>query len=220
MTDAAAFFRFEGTLSPRPTLATAAWLAANSQGLGERIARLGNVALAAPFLSKTPLRDPTVGNRMAWMGLRGVSDDRLHFLGEEYAEEQLIPNLREVGLELLEDAKRNGHRVVLISDNLESVLRPIAAHLGIEDVVCNRMEFRDQKATGRLNDPVISGRIAGDWVRDFADHHDLRLPNCLAYGAHADDSLLLGLIGKPCAVHPDRELRCLARDLDWPVVEG
>ena len=40
-----------------------------------------------------------------------------------------------------------------------------------------------------------------------------------AYGASAADSLLLSAIGQPCAVNPDRQLRRLAKDHDWPVVE-
>ena len=39
-------------------------------------------------------------------------------------------------------------------------------------------------------------------------------------GMRYDDQLLLSAIGLPCAVHPDRQLRRVARDLDWPVVEG
>ena len=45
----AAFFRVEGTLTERGSLAASAWLASNAAGVGERVARLGNVALAAPF---------------------------------------------------------------------------------------------------------------------------------------------------------------------------
>ncbi len=219
MTDSAAFFRFEGTLATRPTLATAAWLAANGQGLGERLARLGSVALASPFVFAGPLHDPTVGSRMAWMGLRELSEDRLTVLGEDYADEVLIPNLRDVGIELLDQARRDGHRLVLLSDNLDVVVRPVARHLGVDDVVANRMEFRAGKATGRLLDPVIGGAVAGKWAQSFANEHAIDLGRSLGYGAQRDDSMLLSAIGHPCAVHPDRALRQLARELEWPVVD-
>lgn len=219
MNASAAFFRFEGTLVSRPTLTAAAWLAANAQGFGERIARLGNVALAAPFMFETPLKDTTIASRMAWMALRDVSEDRLVVLGEDYATDFLIPNLREVGLELVRAAKSAGHRVVVISDNLDVVVRPVCDHLEIESVVANSMEMRRGKATGRLNDPVISGHIAGDWARRFAKEHGIDLERSLGYGAQGEDGMLLGAIGQPCAVSPDRSLRRLARDLDWPIVE-
>ena len=215
----AGFFRVEGTLTPRPTIATCAWLAANAQAVGERLARLGNVALAAPFLSFGPLRDATTGSRVAWMGLRGISEDRLVVLGEEYAERFVIPSLREVGTELIRDARRQGLRVVLISDNLDVVVRHVANHLGVDDLVCNSMELRKGKATGRLRDPIITGHVASDWVRSFASEQGIDLSASSAWGAQAEDGMLLGAIGRPCAVHPDWQLRRMARDLDWPVVE-
>ena len=219
MSQSAAFFRFEGALSPRPTLATAAWLAANAQGFGERIARLGNVALASPFVFGGPLADPTVGSRMAWMGLRGVTEDRLVLLGEDYVNDVLIASLRKVGLELLEAARTDGYRIVLISDNLDVVIDPIAKHLGIRDYVCNRMEFRNGRSTGRLVSPVIGGHLAGKWATDFAASETIDLGRSLGYGARGDDGMLLHAIGRPCAIHPDRALRQMARDLEWPVVD-
>lgn len=220
MSTKAGFFRVEGTLAPRPTIATAAWLAANAQAVGERLARLGNVALAAPFLLGGPLRDTVTGSRVAWMGLRGISEDRLVVLGQEYAERFLIPGLREVGLRLLEDARRQGHRIVLLSDNLDVVVRHVADHLGVDDLVCNSMEMRQGKATGRLADPVIGGHLAGEQARRFAEAHGIDLGASSGYGAQSEDGVLLSALGHPCVVHPDWQLRRMARDLDWPVVEG
>lgn len=220
MSNSAAFFRVEGTLSPRPTLTAAAWIAGNAQAMGERFARLGNVLLAAPFLLGGPLHDARTGSRMAWMGLRGISEDRLHVLGEDYFEDFIKPKLRAVGVELLEQARARGQRVVLISDNLDVIVRPLAEHLGVEDFVCNRMQIVDEECTGELIEPVINGNLAGEWVRSFAAENDVDLAHSYGYGAHGDDSVLLHSIGQPCAIHPDRQLRALARDLDWPVVES
>ena len=81
------------------------------------------------------------------------------------------------------------------------------------------MEIRDEKCTGRLEDPVIGGNVIGSWARSWAAEHGIDLGVCAAYGANADDGILLSSIGLPCAVHPDRQLRRMARDLEWPVVE-
>lgn len=219
MRSKAGFFRVEGTLCPRPTIATAAWLAANAQAVGERVLRLGNVALAAPFLGG-PLRDSTAASRVLWMGLRGISEDRLVVLGEEYAERFVIPALREVGTALLDQARRAGLRIVLVSDNLDVVMSHVKAHLGADDLVCNTMELRDGNATGRLRDPVIGGHVTVDWARRFALEHDIDLAASRGYGAQAEDGMLLASLGQACAVHPDWQLRRMARDLSWPVVEG
>lgn len=215
----AAFFRVEGTLTERPALATAAWLAANAQTFGERFARLGNVALAAPLALAGELATGSMATRMTWMGVRGMSEDRLVVLSEEYFETYLEDSIVEVGTELVEAARRDGRRIILISDNIDLVMQPLADKLGADDLICNRLEMRKQKATGRLEDPVIGGNVAGQWARSFATEHSIDLDTSWAYGARGGDSLLLSAIGRPCAVNPDRQLRRIARDHDWPVLD-
>ena len=99
---------------------------------------------------------------------------------------------------------------------------PIARHVQhavkADLLVANRMELRDGKATGRLEDPIVA-RFGGRPLRDFVAEHSLDLDGARAYGATAADQVLLAAIPWPCAVHPDRRLRRVARDLDWPIVE-
>ena len=215
----AAFFRVEGTLIERSSIAASAWFASNAQGLGERLARLGNVALAAPLSVLGELQIGSTATRMTWMGVRGMSEDRLLLLGEEYYEKYLKEAVLDVGKELLKQARKQHRRIVLISDNIDLVIAPFAEELGADDLISNRLEIRKGKATGRLEDPVIGGNLTGQWARTFADEYAIDLKTSWAYGASGSDSLLLSAIGQPCAVNPDRQLRRLASDHDWPIVE-
>jgi long-chain acyl-CoA synthetase len=96
--------------------------------------------------------------------LRGVSRDRLDLLGEEYFHYVLKPQLRREAAEKLIEAVRNGQRVVLVGQLLESILRPLAHHFGVESFISNRLEFRNGKATGRLLDPVVRPRGPFAWI--------------------------------------------------------
>lgn len=213
----AAFFRFEGVLVARPAAVAAAWLAANAQHMGQRAFRLGTVALSAPFA--LGLGDAAIGQRVAWSSLRGMSADRVAVLGEEYAQTQLIENLRPVGVDLLERARRDGKRVVIVSDLVQEIVQPVAEHLRADHLVCNHLEMRNGKATGRLEGSVVT-RFGGRRLREFATKYGIDLAASSAYGASVDDQVLLSAVELPCAVHPDRALRRVATDLDWPVVEG
>lgn len=212
----AAFFRVEGALTSRTAGFTAAWLAANSQQVTHRLTRLGAVALAAPLQLAD---DPALSARVAFMGLRGMSEDRLEVLGEEFHETWLRHALRPVGVDLVARARQAGRRVILVSDNVDVVVRHLAAALGADEVVCNRLEVRNGRVTGRLFDPVV-GRLGGERLREWARARGVDLAASCGYGASAVDSTLLSALGLPCAVQPDRALRRIARDLDWPVVEG
>ncbi|MCC6876357.1 MAG: haloacid dehalogenase-like hydrolase [Sandaracinaceae bacterium] len=211
-----ALFRVEGALSPRPTLTAAAWLALNAQRVRTRLLGLSSLALAAPL----GMRDPRKAHTLAWSVLEGMSEDRLIVLGEMYAQEHLFPSLSRVGLELLERCRSRDQRVILLSDNLDVIVKPLADALGVGEVLCNSMELARARATGKLRAPILPPEIGGTLLRERLGERGVELSACAAYGSHVNDAVLLGAVALPCAVTPDRELRRMARDLDWPVVEG
>jgi len=88
-------------------------------------------------------------------------------LGEEYFKYELEPYLKPDGVKKLKELVDAGATVVLVSQGLEQVMRPLARHLGVKWVIANRMEFRDGFATGRLLDPVIrpGDLCPPDWRR-------------------------------------------------------
>src|SRR5207237_9420185 len=90
--------------------------------------------------------------------LRGVSRDRLDLLGDEYFHYKLKPSLKPEGVRQLRELVESGAELVLVSQGLEHVMRPLARFLGVKWLVANRLEFRDGMATGRLLDPVVRPR--------------------------------------------------------------
>ncbi|MFI5403653.1 MAG: HAD family hydrolase, partial [Planctomycetota bacterium] len=155
-----AFFRVEGPnhLLPADVGRQAAFLARNAQGWGERISRIISFALSAcamPFLQA--IRDD-LGTRALFASMRGFSLARLDFLGEEYFRRWLLPRLNAARVEQLKAQIARGETPVLVSGWLDHVIRPLARHLGVDRIVCNRLESRDGRATGRLIDPIIPSR--------------------------------------------------------------
>jgi len=155
-----AFWRVEGPghLLPADVGRQAAFLARNAQGSGERIRRIVSFALSAaamPFLEA--IRDE-LGTRALFASMRGYSHDRLDFLGEEYFQRWLLPRLNARRVEQLKAQIARGEAPVLVSGWLDHVIRPLARHLGVERILCNRLEFRDGRATGRLTGPIIPSR--------------------------------------------------------------
>jgi putative phosphoserine phosphatase / 1-acylglycerol-3-phosphate O-acyltransferase len=201
-------------------LHTAAWFAANSQRLSERLVRLGGMGLSLPFRLPGPWTDHTLAGQLGWAALRGMSEDRLLTLGEEYVERFHRPHLNPSGLELMRRARQDGHRIVWVSDSIEPVLRPLAREFSVDDLVCNHLELRDHKVTGKLMDPIVAGYMSGQWAAQYASDHQLNLSQSAAYGGTVQHSVLLSAIGKPCTVNPDRAMRSMARNLNWPIVEG
>jgi phosphoserine phosphatase len=216
----AAFFRAEGVLVSVGVVHAVAFMAAQRAGMRERVLRFGQVAVAAPLLGILGQNDRSLGNRVAHLSYRDMSEDRVAVLAEEYVEDVLAEKILDRGLELMKKAKSDGHRVVVISENISEIMERLRPHLRhVDDLVCNHLEYRDHKATGKLEEPVVGGYEGGRWLRDYAAERGIDLERSVAYAGHGPDLLLLSAVGQPCVVNPDFTLRKAAREADWPVVE-
>jgi HAD superfamily phosphoserine phosphatase-like hydrolase len=222
MTDTiqAVFVRIEGVLTGRGVRAAAAYFAANAAGFRERALRLGHLAWTAPIYEVLGQSDRVLANRLAYLALRSMSEDRIAELASEYWENVLREQVLSDGVELLRRARAEGKRVVLLADSVDAVVKPLVEHLRyVDDYVCNRLEFRSGYATGKLLDPVIGGHDGGRFVETYAREHGIDLAASSAYGAHGPDVLMLAAVGRPCAVNPDYTLRRAAREAGWPVMD-
>src|SRR5438445_5300757 len=158
------YWRAEGSLLELGAMRPVGFFTWNSQSFAERWARRAGMAGMSRTRPFAYFASRTFATRFLHTLLRGVSRDRLDLLGEEYFQYVLKPQLRREATEQLIEALRNGERVILVGQLPESILRPLAHHLGVESFISNRLEFRDGKATGRLLDPVVRPRGPLAWL--------------------------------------------------------
>lgn len=152
------YWRVEGSLLELTAVRPVAFFAWNAQTFTERWFRRSSILLTAALRPLLYTLDRSFATRVVYAVLRGISRDRLDLLGEEYFDYKLKPYLKTEGVRQLKQVVTSGARVVLVSQGLDHVMRPLARQLGVEYVLANRMEFRDGIATGRLLDPVIRPR--------------------------------------------------------------
>jgi hypothetical protein len=164
------FWRVEGSLLNLTAVRPVGFFTWNAQSFLGRWARrgtMGVLAVARPFLYAS---DRVFATRVLHAVLRHTSRDRLDLLGEEYFEYVLKPRLKPSGVEALKRLIDSGADVVLVSQGLDHIMRPLATHLGARKILCNRLDFREGIATGRLLDPVIRPR--GPFAKLRADQPD------------------------------------------------
>lgn len=220
-----ALIRAEGVLWSGGLLRPTAYLAANAQGFGERAARLAGLALAAPLGWALRQNDRGTSLRATAFACRHMSEDRVVMLLEEYLGSRWMPQLQEEGLDIARRCERDGYRLVVLSELLDPVARHLVERLVEQlalrervELVANRLEMQDGRATGRLVEPVV-GESARVW-QELAEQRGWDLRAARAYASAGPDGLLLAAVGDPCAVRPDYTLRQAARGARWPVVES
>jgi thioester reductase-like protein len=170
------FWRVEGSLVALGAVRPVAYFTWNSHTFAGRWARRGGtlaLALIRPLLYAT---NRVFATRVLHTLLSGVTRDRLDSLGEEYFEYILKKQLKTDGVERLKACldEQGAEKVVLVSQGLDHVMRPLAQYLGVARLVSNRLEFRDGIATGRLLGPVIRPRSPRAWA--FQRSRDGRVP--------------------------------------------
>ena len=157
----------EGSLLDLTVVEPVAFFTWNAQTFAERFRRRGLIflmALLRPFLYSTNRKFAT---RVVHTVLRGVTPRPAGSAGRRVLSIQVEAAAESSeACSKVQELVQSGADVVLVSQGLEHVMRPLAQHLGVKWMVANRLEFRDGMATGRLLDPVIRPRGAFARIRE------------------------------------------------------
>ena len=129
-------------------------------------------------------------------------------------------SLRSDIVDILNQHKRSGRMVVLISGNFDELLEIVGRRLGVTAVIGTRAEVADGVYTGRVIPPVCFGRNKVVLLEEFIRENGLEIDfsSSFAYADSFLDSPLLKLVGNPVATYPDKELRQFAEHNAWQIL--
>ena len=126
------------------------------------------------------------------------------------------PYVYQEALDLIALHRALGRRVYVVSSSPDDVVRPLAEHIGITDVVATQAETEEGRYTGRLAF-YCYGDGKAEAIRRVAETEGLDLQGSYAYSDSATDLPMLEALGNPVAVNPDRDLRREAEKRNWQV---
>ncbi len=217
--NSAAFYDVDGTLIKINIVHAFAFYAARHPGLIDSAKRSVKTALSIPVFWAADKLSRKWFNEIFYRSYEGASEDRLVVLADELFEDVIKPNIYPRAKALIDESRRAGVRQVLVSGALDFTMKPLAAYLGVDDLIANKLEFVDHYATGKLEKPFVAGATKADIMRAYAKQHDIDLGESWAYTDSFSDYPMLAVVGHPTACNPDFRLRSLARSYDWPVLD-
>lgn len=219
MSGIAAFFDVDGTLVKSNIVHSYAFFARNPGRPVDALKRTLGLFGSIPLLYAADVYDRKAFNELFYLNYKGLSLDRIRALSEEHFDAIWRPNLLKDGVTLVEQCRRAGCRIVLVSGSLEPLLAPLARTLKVDDFVGNRLEIIGDTCTGKLMAPIVAGAYKARWIRDYARTHDLDLERSFAYSDSYSDFPMLAVVGRPSVINPDMQLKAAAKSQQWPILK-
>lgn len=187
-----AAFDLDGTLTRRDCVTPFLRLAGGS-GLWLALARHAPAVVAS--LAR---RDRDRLKELAATALRGRSAAEIDALGRTYAETIVQGNLRTDTPARLAWHRARGDVTLIVSASFETYVAPLGVILGVDDVLCTRLEVgADGALTGRLDGPNCRGPEKARRLDAWLAEHELDEAELWAYGDSKGDDELLALADHP-----------------------
>ncbi len=196
----------------------------------------GKPLYKAGFLGKKALA--RMGLAQAFYMLFGADEEQLERARDELLQltagwkrdefEQLVretladvaePLVYAEALFLIDEHIRSGRRVIIISASPEEIVRPIAEHIGVWEVIATRIKT---DAQGRFIPEIevyAMGPGKAEAMENVAREKGIDLSGSFSYSDSITDLPMLEAVGNPVAVNPEKELRAIAEERGWPILE-
>ncbi len=146
----------------------------------------------------------------------GWSVEQVNAIVAETLHELIDPQVYDEAVALFDEHRAAGRDVVIVSSSGAEVVGPIGEMLGVDHVVATQMVVEDGKYTGDIAFYAY-GEGKAVAMRDLAEQRGYDLADCYAYSDSATDEPMLAVVGHPTAVNPDKALRRIAMERDWPI---
>ena len=141
--------------------------------------------------------------------VREIVADTLHNIVE--------PLVYEEAVSLIEEHQLAGLDVIIVSASGSEMVEPIGELLGVDAVIATRLATEGGRYTGGIDFYAYAENKATA-IQELAQLRGYDLAASYAYSDSITDVHMLEIVGHPHAVNPDKELRRIARENDWPIL--
>jgi HAD superfamily hydrolase (TIGR01490 family) len=214
---AAAFFDLDRTLLARSSSLALARPFRERGLIGRR--QLVKAVIAQAVFARVGAGHGRVGQTAdsAMAVLAGLPVTLMREIAEEAWEPIFRPLVYREAVALAEEHRERGEPVYIVSAALQEVVETIAHKLGLDGVLASQAETRDGVYTGRL-ERRLYGVAKAEALVALAVEKNVDLGASTAYSDSYTDVAFLEAVGHPVVVNPDRALRRLAVEREWPML--
>ena len=128
------------------------------------------------------------------------------------------PRLYEGVVEHIDELRKHGTPVVLVSSSPGIVIYPLSLYLGCDDTITTPVRIERGRLIGIGDGPACYGEGKLHWANLWAEERKISMDSAVAYADNWSDRALLERVGRAVAVRPHRKLRRLAKRRGWTII--
>lgn len=150
--------------------------------------------------------------------LSRLSREQLSSLHRQFMSEVIQPMWLNRAVALLQEHRRQGDFLLIVTSTNRFVVEPICARLGVDDFLATNLEMVDGRYTGSIEgEPSFrEGKVhrLDAWLQETGHN----LTGSYFYSDSINDLPLLEKVENPVAVDPDQKLAEIAGERGWKVI--
>lgn len=150
--------------------------------------------------------------------LATLEREKLSELHRKFMAEVIAPMWLPAAVSLLQEHRRRGDYLLVITSTNRFVVEPICAKLGINDLLATDLVIGEHGYTGEVaGEPTFrEGKVRRleKWLAD----NDQSLEGSYGYSDSINDLPLLEAVANPVAVDPDEALAAVASERGWRII--
>ena len=153
--------------------------------------------------------------RFALEPLTGKTPAELKPLHDDFMSSVITPMMQDSAFRLIDQHRQRGDRLLIITATNAFITAPIAAALGIDELLASEAELADGRYTGAPSGTPCfhAGKVQrlNSWLAD----NPYNLQDAWFYSDSHNDIPLLEVVGNPVAVDADETLLAHAKENGW-----
>lgn len=148
----------------------------------------------------------------------GWDERKAQELSSEAFEALVCERIDKQILRKLQEHKKSGHHIVLITASPVVTADPIASFVEADHLLASMFHVKDGRYSGEiLHLMYAQGKV--EPMREYAKAHHIDLKQSFAYADSYTDRFMLELVGHPVAVNPDPKLKEYAKEKGWEIIK-
>jgi len=151
-----------------------------------------------------PLADNSMTTLMQWR--------------DDYLAKKIAPIILPAALTLIEKHTQRNDTLLIITATNSFITSPIAAKLGITNLIATEPELLDGQFTGKVSGTPSYQQGKVTRLQSWLSQTGHSLEDSYFYSDSHNDIPLLELVSNPVAVDPDPQLTAVAERNSWPII--